>query len=69
MWNGLQTHSSVGYNFFVRSANSLVFDLADNSKLVKKFSTEQLCILTSICDNIANKSKVFKEELEKRIQI
>lgn len=39
-----------------------------NLKQVQKFSTEQLYILTSICDNIGNKSKVFKEELAKRVK-
>ncbi|MES2676713.1 MAG: hypothetical protein V4612_00155 [Pseudomonadota bacterium] len=60
-------NNEIWYNFFVRSANSLVFDLLDNLKQVQKFSTEQLYILTAICDNIANKSKDFKEELAKRV--
>ncbi|MES2676720.1 MAG: hypothetical protein V4612_00190 [Pseudomonadota bacterium] len=60
-------NNEIWYNFFVRSANSLVFDLLDNLKQVQKFSTEQLYILVSICDNIANKSKAFKDELAKRV--
>jgi hypothetical protein len=62
-------HNEIWYNFFVRSANSLVFDLLDNLKQVQKFSTEQLYILTSICDNITNKSKAFKDELAKRVKL
>jgi hypothetical protein len=61
-------NNEIWYNFFVRSANSLIFDLLDNLKQVKHFSTEQLYILASICDNIANKSKAFKEELAKRVK-
>jgi len=61
--------NEIWYNFFIRSANSLTFDLINNSKQVKNFSDEQLCNLTAICDNIFNKSKIFREELEKRIKI
>jgi len=60
-------NNDIWYNFFVRSANSLVFDLLDNLKRVQKFSTEQLYALTSICDNITNKSKDFKDELARRV--
>jgi hypothetical protein len=60
-------NNEIWYNFFVRSANSLVFDLLDNLKRVGQFSTEQLYMLTAICDNIASKSKDFKEELARRV--
>ncbi len=60
--------NEIWYNFFVRSAQSLIFDLLDNLKEVEGFSTEQLYILTAICDNIASKSETFKEELAKRVK-
>ena len=60
-------NNKIWYNFFIRSAHSLIFDLLDNLKQVEGFSTEQLYILTAICDNIASKSEAFKEELAKRV--
>jgi hypothetical protein len=62
-----QPHNQIWYNFFIRSANNFIFDLLDNGKDLKQFSTEQIYNMVAVCDNVASKAKVFKEELERRI--
>ncbi|MES2678167.1 MAG: hypothetical protein V4612_07675 [Pseudomonadota bacterium] len=63
------TNNKIWYNFFIRSANSFVFDLLDGEKDLSEFSTEQVYNMVAVCDNVAVKSKVFKCELEKRIEL
>ncbi|MES2677856.1 MAG: hypothetical protein V4612_06070 [Pseudomonadota bacterium] len=61
-------NNQIWYNFFIRSANEFIFDLLDNEKDLKQFSTEQIYNMVAVCDNVTSKAKVFKEELERRIR-
>jgi hypothetical protein len=61
------SNNQIWYNFFIRSANDFIFDLLDNGKDLKQFSTEQIYNMVAVCDNVANKAKVFKGELERRV--
>ncbi len=65
--NPTNPNNQIWYNFFVRSANNFVFDLLDKEKDLKQFSTEQIYNMVAVCDNVANKAQVFKEELERRV--
>ena len=59
--------NKIWYNFFIRSANSFAFDLLDQAKDLDKFSTEQIYNVVAVCDNVAVRVKVFKEELVRRV--
>lgn len=59
--------NKIGYNFFIRSANSFVFDLSDLTNQVQDFPTQQLFQIVANCDHVINKVRAFKEELERRV--
>jgi len=62
------TQNTIWHNFFIRSANAFIFDLNDKMKDLKQFSDEELLSLAAICNNIAVKGLVFKDELENRVK-
>jgi len=64
----LTIQNTIWYNFFIRSANAFIFDLNDKMRDLKQFSDEEILSLAAICNNIAVKGLVFKEELEKRVR-
>ncbi|MES2676801.1 MAG: hypothetical protein V4612_00605 [Pseudomonadota bacterium] len=65
--NQNEIDNKIWYNFFIRSANEFVFDLLDKAKDLKKFSDEEIYNMVAVCDNVAQRAKVFKEELERRV--
>ena len=65
--NKNEVSNKIWYNFFIRSANGFVFDLLDKEKDLREFSVEQIYNMVAVCDNVASKVRVFKEELEKRV--
>ncbi len=67
--NKNEIDNKIWYNFFIRSANGFVFDLLDKEKDLSKFSNEQIYNLVAVCYNITIKARIFKEELEKRINL
>jgi hypothetical protein len=67
--NKNELNKTIWHNFFTRSANAFIFDLNDKMRDLKQFSDEELLSLAAICNNIAVKGLVFKEELEKRVKL
>jgi len=65
--NKNELNSIIWHNFFIRSANAFIFDLNDKMRDLKQFSDEEILGLAAICNNIAVKGLVFKDELEKRV--
>ncbi len=60
--------STIWHKFFIRSANAFIFDLNDQEIDLNQFSIEELYRMVAVCDDITNKGRVFKKELEKRIK-
>jgi hypothetical protein len=59
--------NTIWHSFFIRSANSFVFDLLDETRDLKGFSLEQIYNMVAVFDNVAAKATIFKEELKKRV--
>ena len=52
----------------IRSANNFIFDLKDKEIDLKQFSIEELYNLVAVFDDVLSKARLFKDELEKRIE-
>lgn len=57
----------IWHKLFLRSANAFAFDLKDKEIDLEQFSVEDLYSLVAICDDLAVKSLIFKDELKRRI--
>jgi len=58
----------IWHKLFLRSANIFAFDLKNQEIDLKQFSLEDLYNLVAVCDDIVVRSKVFKNELERRVK-
>lgn len=62
-----RTKHHAWYNFFIRSANSFVFDLKNLPDDLSEFSDEEIYNIVAICDNVVDKIKILKYKIEKNI--